>query len=123
MQLQLYEAMDREKRYILSEFVQVKGLMPLLMKSRNNRQWTPQDKRELRLHLKRLSRVSAYMALLVMPGGFAMLPVMAWWLDRRRIRRDAPQVEQYVTHAAQTHQSGQANTPVVPEPKLLVKGN
>lgn len=90
MHLQFYNTMDRERRYILSEFVQVKGLMPLLMKPRNNQQWTPQDKRELRLQLKRLSRVSAYIALLVMPGGFAMLPVMAWWLDRRRSRHGAP---------------------------------
>ena len=93
MQLQFYETMDRQKRYILSEFVQVKGLMPLLMKPRNKQQWTPQDRRELVLHLKSLSCVSAYIALLVMPGGFAMMPVMAWWLDRRRGQRGALQAQ------------------------------
>ena len=103
MLLLFCETMAREKRHILSELVQVKGLMPLLMKPRNYQKWTPQDKHELRLHLERLSRVSAYIALLVMPGGFAMLPVMAWWLDRRRSRRGAPQAQQHVTHAARAH--------------------
>ena len=93
MQLQFYETMDRQKRQLLSEFVQVKGLMPLLMKPRNKQQWTPQDRRELVLHLKSLSRVSAYIALLVMPGGFALLPVMAWWLDRRRGQHGALQAQ------------------------------
>jgi hypothetical protein len=94
------ETMAREKRRILSELVQVIGLMPLLMKPRNFQKWTSEDKRELRPHLKRLSRTSAYIALLVMPGGFAMLPVMAWWLDRRSSRRGAPQAQQHLTHAA-----------------------
>jgi hypothetical protein len=87
------EWMDREKRHLLSEFVQVRGLMPLLMKPRNNQQWTPQDRRELVLHLKRLSRMSAYLAVLVMPGGFALMPFMAWWLDRRRGQRAALQAQ------------------------------
>lgn len=93
MQLQFCEMMDRQKRHILSEFVQVKGLMPLLMKPRNKQQWTPQDRRELILHLKRLSRVSTYIVLLLMPGGFAMMPVMAWWLDRRRGGSALPQAQ------------------------------
>ena len=104
MLLLFCETMAREKRRILSELVRVKGLMPLLMKPRNFRRWTSEDKRELRLHLKRLSRVSAYIALLAMPGGFAILPVMAWWLDRRSSRRGAPQAQRHVTHAAFAHQ-------------------
>jgi hypothetical protein len=94
------ETMAREKRHILSELVQVKGLMSLLMKPRNYRKWTSEDKRELRIHLRRLSRVSAYIALLIVPGGFAMLPVMAWWLDRRTSRRGASQAEQQLTRVA-----------------------
>jgi len=104
MLLLFYETMAREKRRILSELVKVTGLIPLLMKSRNFQKWTSEDKRELRLNLKRLSRVSAYIAMLVMPGGFAMLPVIAYWLDRRSSRRGAPQARQYVTHAAPGHQ-------------------
>jgi uncharacterized membrane protein len=108
--LLFYETMAREKEYILYAFVQVKGLMPLLMKPRNYQKWTPQDKHELRLHLTRLSRVSAYIALLIMPGGFVMLPIIAWWLDRRSSRRGASQFQRHVTLIAQTDSSGHAIT-------------
>ena len=81
---------DRERKYLQSELVQVKGLMPLLMKPRNKMQWSEQDKLELMDHLRRLSHLSPYLAVLVLPGGLAMLPALAWWLDRRRGRR-APQ--------------------------------
>ena len=80
-----YAMMDRERRFMLQEMTQVKGLMPLLMKPRNKQRWSAQDKRELAQ--KRLSKVSPYIAVIVLPGGFAMLPVLAWWLDRRRGRR------------------------------------
>lgn len=76
--------MDREKKHMLAQFVQVRGLMPLLMKPRNKQKWTPDDKAELMLHLKNLSALSPYLAVIFLPGGFAMLPVLAWWLDRRR---------------------------------------
>jgi len=54
--LLFYETMAREKRHIQSELVQVEGPMPRLMKPRNFQKWTSEDKRELRLHLKRLWR-------------------------------------------------------------------
>ncbi|HZQ74596.1 MAG TPA: hypothetical protein VFB08_16890 [Burkholderiales bacterium] len=79
--------LDREKKYLLSELVKVKGLMPLLMKPRNKMQWSPEDRRELVEHLHRLQHLSPYIAVFVLPGGMAMLPVLAWWLDRRRGRR------------------------------------
>jgi hypothetical protein len=80
------ELTDREKRYLLSEILQVKGLMPLLMKPRNHQDWTPEDKAELRAHLRRLSNISPYLVVLALPGSFVMLPALAWWLDRRRNR-------------------------------------
>jgi hypothetical protein len=76
----------RERQFLLSEMVQVKGLMPLLMKPRNKQRWTVEDKAELAVHLKRLSRLSPYLVVVVMPGGFFLLPALAWWLDRRRNR-------------------------------------
>jgi hypothetical protein len=85
-----YDMVERERKYMLAEISQVKGLMPLLMKPRNKQKWSAKDKRELKTHLKRLSQVSPYIAVIVLPGGFAMLPVLAWWLDRRRGRRGAP---------------------------------
>lgn len=79
--------LDREKKYLLSELVQVKGLMPLLMKPRNRMHWSEPDKHELMEHLRRLQHLSPYIAVFLLPGGMAMLPILAWWLDRRRGQR------------------------------------
>jgi len=83
----LFQFMQLERKRILQEMSQIKGLMPLLMKRRNSQIWSASDRRELRTHLKTLSRISPYIALMVLPGGLALLPVLAWWLDRRRGRR------------------------------------
>ena len=79
----------REKQFLMAEIVQVKGLMPILMKPRNHQRWTPDDKMQMASHLRRLTRVSPYLVVLVMPGGFFLLPALAWWLDRRRNRTRA----------------------------------
>ena len=78
---------EREKKHLLSEILQVRGLMPLLMKPRNNQRWTPEDRAELRSHLRRISDISPYLIVLALPGSFLMLPALAWWLDRRRNRK------------------------------------
>ena len=83
-----YDTVERERRHMLAEMSQVRGLMPLLMKPRNKIQWTREDKQELKQHLRLLTRMSPYIAVIVLPGGFAMLPALAWWLDSRRVRRD-----------------------------------
>lgn len=83
------ELTTREKQFLLAEILQVRGLMPLLMKPRNKQRWTPEDKTELVIHLKRLTRISPYLVVIAMPGGFFMLPALAWWLDRRRNRARA----------------------------------
>lgn len=88
-----YTMVERERKFMLGEMSQVKGLMPLLMKPRNKQKWSAADKRELMMHLKKLSQVSPYIAVIVLPGGFAVLPVLAWWLDRRRGRRAPPQAK------------------------------
>jgi hypothetical protein len=74
----------RERKFLLAEIMQVKGLMPLLMKRRNKQNWSVEDKAELRDHLRRLSHISPYIAIMILPGSFLMLPILAWWLDRRR---------------------------------------
>ncbi len=76
----------REKQRLVSEIGEVRGLMPLWMKPRNRQRWTGEDKAQLALHLKHLSRLSPYLVVLVMPGGLLALPALAWWLDRRRMR-------------------------------------
>ena len=80
------ELAARERRHLTAEMVQVRGLMPLLMKRRNRLAWTPAELSELRDHLRRLTVMSPYLVCFVMPGGFALLPALAWWLDRRRRR-------------------------------------
>jgi hypothetical protein len=78
---------NREKQALTAEILQVRGLMPLLMKPRNKQRWTSEDKAELVVHMQRLSRISPYLVVIVMPGGFFILPALAWWLDRRRNRK------------------------------------
>ena len=85
------ELVAREKRHLLNEILQVRGLMPLLMKQRNKGRWTPEDRAELRRHLRRLSHLSPYLVVMALPGSFVLLPVLAWWLDRRRNRGRRPQ--------------------------------
>ena len=81
-----FELAERERKFLLSELSQVRGLMPILMRRRNKQQWTPEELAEIRDHLRRISKLSPYLVIIVMPGGFAALPVLAWWLDRRRNR-------------------------------------
>jgi len=81
-----FELAERERRFLLAEMTQVSGLMPILMRRRNKQKWTEAELQEIRLHLRRISQLSPYLVIIVMPGGFAVLPVLAWWLDRRRNR-------------------------------------
>lgn len=80
---------NRERAHLLEEMTQMRELMPLLMKQRNGYHWTDDDRQRLREHLRHLARISPYIILFVAPGGLFLLPIMAWWLDRRRLKRDA----------------------------------
>jgi hypothetical protein len=87
------EMMDRERKYVPAEVVQITGLMPLVIKPRNHQQWTPEEKRQIAGHLRPLAMVSPYLVVMVVPGSFIVLPVLAWWLDRRRqnsLHKDRP---------------------------------
>jgi hypothetical protein len=81
------DTQKREARYVVTELVAVRGLMPLLMKSRNGDNWSPEEKAELIAQLRRLSRLSPYLLFLLVPGSALLLPIYAWWLDRRRDTR------------------------------------
>ena len=74
----------RQANDLLADLVRMRGLMPLLMKHRNGGRWTRQEKTELLAQLRILSRVSPALLLLLLPGSALLLPVYAWWLDRRR---------------------------------------
>ncbi|MBW7901999.1 MAG: hypothetical protein H3C26_11005 [Rhodocyclaceae bacterium] len=83
----LLAVQKREARRALTELLAVRGLMPLLMKARNGGRWTAAEKTELLAQLRRLSRLSPYLLFLLLPGSALLLPVYAWWLDRRRTPR------------------------------------
>ncbi len=76
-------AQKRQTSAVLSDLVRMRGLMPLLMKNRNGGAWTPAEKAELLDQLRRLSRISPILLLLLLPGSALFLPIYAWWLDRR----------------------------------------
>ncbi|MFM8552346.1 MAG: hypothetical protein ACKOCD_08580 [Nitrospiraceae bacterium] len=78
----------RERGRIVAEVMQVRGLMPLLMKPRTGQRWTKDDRREIRGHLRRLAAASPYVAALILPAAPVTLPLLAWWLDQRRMRRN-----------------------------------
>lgn len=88
----LLSAQKRQTRELVAEVVQMRGLMPLLMKNRNGGSWTREEKAELLRQLRILSRLSPYLLLLVLPGSALLLPLYAWWLDRRRKPRHTPPV-------------------------------
>ncbi len=79
---------EREKSRLRGEIAQVPGLMALLMKPRNGQKWTRAERAELRVQLRRLSRLGLYLATAAIPGTSLTLPLLAWWLDRRQRRRE-----------------------------------
>lgn len=87
MMRHILEAQRRERMHIAAQLGTVKGLMPLLMKRRNGSRWSRAERADLHGQLRALTYLSPYLILLALPGSFLMLPVLAWWLDRRRGRR------------------------------------
>ncbi len=80
----LVTTQKRQARDFVCDVVRMRGLMPLLMKHRNGGSWTAEERAELLMQLRILSRVSPTLLLLLLPGSALLLPVYAWWLDRRR---------------------------------------
>ena len=85
-------AHNRERKELLAEMVKVRGLMPLLMKPRNSERWTDAERAALQDQLRALAHLSPYLMLMLLPGSFIALPLLAWWLDRRRQSRDKGQI-------------------------------
>jgi hypothetical protein len=82
-------AQNRERQQLLGEMTKVRGLVPLLMKPRNGAKWTAAERAALQDQLRALAHLSPYLVIMVLPGSFVALPVLAWWLDRRRYDRRA----------------------------------
>lgn len=79
---QIVSSQRREARRILAELIATRGLMPLLMKTRNGGHWTPAEKEEILGHLRRMAHLSPYLIALLLPGSMLFLPAYAWWLNR-----------------------------------------
>ncbi len=76
------------KQAILIEVLSIRGLMRLLMKIRNtDDKWTREEKKEIRMHLRNISKIVPTVALFSLPGGSFLLPALAEVLDRRKTRR------------------------------------
>jgi hypothetical protein len=76
------------KEFILNQVLAVKGLMQLLMKSRNTgEKWTREEKKEIKTHLKSISKIVPVIIIFLLPGGSLLLPILAEVLDRRKTRR------------------------------------
>jgi hypothetical protein len=74
------------KAMILAEISHIQGFMQLLMKSRNGKPWSPEDKSAILFHLRHLARSLPVLAVFSLPGGSLLLPFLAWFLDRRQNR-------------------------------------
>jgi len=83
----LLSSQRRESKRFIFDLLQVRGLLPLLMKHRNGGAWSADERAELLRQLRLLSRLSPYLLFLLLPGSALALPLYAWWLDRRRGRR------------------------------------
>jgi len=74
---------ETQRLYIYNELSQVRGLIQILMKHRNGEQWSKEERELLLRDLRALSHLSPYLILILMPGGILVLPLLAWWIDRR----------------------------------------
>lgn len=83
----LWTLQHRERVRLRDEMSETQRLVPLLMKQRNGACWTDKERREVQQQLRRMVLLSPYLMLFVMPGGLFLLPLLAWWMDRRRHHR------------------------------------
>jgi hypothetical protein len=85
------ELIRKNRAFILTQVLGIRGLMELLMKTRNTgERWTPEEVRQIRGHLKHLARMLPVIVVFLLPGGSLLLPFLAAILDRRRQIRTPP---------------------------------
>ena len=78
----------KNKELILEEVLEVKGLMQLLMKHRNTgRKWTGDELKEIKFHLRQISKAVPVLIVFMLPFGSFFLPLLAEVIDRRKDRR------------------------------------
>lgn len=78
-------AMLRERDFIVSETLQLRGMFPLLARTRGAG-LSPEERIALRAHLKRAGILSPYLVASIVPGSIVALPLIALWRGWRRPR-------------------------------------
>jgi hypothetical protein len=79
----------RLKATMLQNVSHIQEFMQLLMKPRNGMPWSAEDKAALRCHLRLIAKALPAFGVFSLPGGMLLLPLLAIFLDRRRMRRRA----------------------------------
>ncbi len=76
------------KEAILKEVISIRGLMKLLMKTRNTGEaWTLEERREIKRHLRNIAKIIPALAIFSLPGGSLLLPMLTEVIDRRKNKR------------------------------------
>jgi len=76
--------LSKFKAIILTEISHIQGFMQLLMKPRNGMPWSVEDRAAILVHLKHLAKSLPVLVIFTLPGGSLLLPLLAWFLDRRK---------------------------------------
>ena len=75
----------KQREFILTNVLEVQGLMRLLMKPRNSGlPWSRDEVGRIRAHIKALACLIPAFVIFLLPGGLLLLPVLAEVLDRRQ---------------------------------------
>jgi hypothetical protein len=99
----------KSKELILNEAKEVHGFMDLLMIQRNTGSgWTGAEKVQLKRYIARLAAYIPILIVFLLPGGFALIPLLAEVLDRRNHRR----------HTLPESPADTVETPPKPSPEL-----
>jgi hypothetical protein len=64
--------------------------------------WTRHERAPVLARLGRYSEISGFVAALLLPGGVALLPALAWWHRHRRVARKAARAVQLRPHRRRT---------------------
>jgi len=84
----LRKIISKNKALILHEARDLNDFMDLLMKPRNTGvDWTREEIRQIKSHLKHLSLMVPALCIFMLPFGSLLLPILAEIMDRRRRTR------------------------------------
>jgi len=84
----LKRLLAKHRNLFFQEAQRMTGFLALLMKQRNSdEKWTPEEKRQIKSHLKVLAMYIPALFIFFLPGGSLLLPFLAEVMDRRKARR------------------------------------